>query len=118
MTSKLHAQVLHSGDLICEGIIKLQAAPEAKKEDAKAKEGGDKALAAAPAAVEAPVAEVSKEAVPETAAVPVSCRGREHAKLPVYCRTDTGVCCWMRSSADDASDWCIWVLNVPEGALL
>ena len=66
------AQVLHSGDLICEGIIKLQAAPEAKKDDAKAKDADEKA---APAAAEAPAAEAaapSKEAVPEAAAVPVS----------------------------------------------
>ena len=69
------AQVLHSGDLICEGIIRLQAAPEAKapKEDAKApKVGEEEAIAAAPAAVEAPVPEASKEAVSQAAPAPVS----------------------------------------------
>ena len=42
-------QVLHSGDLICEGVIRLQPAPEAKKADAAERAAAEKEAAPIPA---------------------------------------------------------------------
>jgi hypothetical protein len=65
---RMCAQVLHSGDLICEGLIKIAPAPEPKKGEEKAAEAEEKPPAAQEAAE---AAATSKEAVPDIATIPV-----------------------------------------------